>query len=249
MAAKGANLSQIASIATVESPSFPSVAMLAALVVTAPPFSKATNVSQQAALVVVREGQIDSFENRAWTFDFDGHSFYVLQLGPVGTFVYDFTSKTWSQWRTANLRLWNMFNGARWNGVNVAADLEFPFLYEIRPNLQSDEGFRPIIRKVSGALSVVGRDFKGCDIIYLTGSVGDPTEFPTTVDLRYSDDQGNSYSDVYSIELDENNTAQQLSWRSHGQMKSPGRIFEITDAGGLVRISTLDVMTEGEEDD
>lgn len=266
MAAKVANVSQLAGLATTVASASPSIASLAALVVTAPPFAKAANVAQSnalvvaegspdpkiaslAGLVVVRLGLVENLEARAWTFDFDGHSFYVLQLGPVGTFVYDFTSKTWSRWRTANFLLWNMFNGIRWNGINVAADLEFPFIYEIRPDLQSDEGFRPIIRKVSGALTVIGRDFKGCDIVYLTASVGDPTEFPTTVDLRFSDDQGNSWSDEYSIALEEGNTEQQLSWRSLGQMKSPGRIFEITDTGGLVRISALDVMTEDEEDD
>ena len=264
MAAQGANVSQLAGLALAATVPQPMLSQTVGLVVSTPPFSKGINISQAAGLavsqvpaeplvsglvglVVVREGLIDSFVNTAWTFDFDGHSFYVLQLGPVGTFVYDFTSKTWSQWRTSNLLLWNMFNGIRWNGINVAVDLEFPVVFEIKGSLQSDEGFRPITRIVTGALPVIGRDFLGCDVVYLEASVGDPTEFPTTVDLKFSDDQGNTFSDVFSIELEESNTSQQLSWRSLGQMRSPARIFEFTDVGGLVRISSLDVITNGEE--
>ena len=267
MAALGAGVTQSAALVAASGNAQVSVSSLAALVVAPLPSTRQSNVSLASALVVVssatpqprvsssaalvvsRFGQVDHFENKAWTFDFDGHSFYVLQLGPIGTYVYDFNSKTWAQWRTCHLRLWNMFNGTRWNGINVAADLEFPFLYEIRPDLQTDEGYRPITRIVSGAFPIVGRDFVGCDIVYLTGSVGTPTEFPTDVELRFSDDQGATYSDAYLIPLDESNSEQQLSWRSLGQMKSPGRIFEIKDSGGLVRINALDVITQGEEDD
>lgn len=265
MAALGANVSQIVRVVAASSAKAqPNVAMSAALVVVNPPFALGGNISQSitlavaeaspspkisssAALVVVREGLIESYENRVWTFDFDGHSFYVLQLGPVGTFVYDFTSKTWSRWRTSSLLLWNMFNGIRWNGINVAVDLEFPVVFEIRGDLQSDEGFRPITRIVTGAMPVIGRDFKSCDFVYMSGSVGSQTDPDATVDLRFSDDQGNTWSDVFSITLDDGDTNQQLSWRSLGQMKSPARIFEFTDTGGLVRIDSLDVITDGEE--
>lgn len=255
---------QLLALATTDGTAAVDTAQVAALVVTAPPATRRAEVAQQAAIatadapalpqvsqlaavVVVKEGQIDRFVNRAWTFNLDGHSFYVLQLGPVGTYVYDFTTRAWSQWRSGTLRLWNMFHGVSWNGRTVASDIINPILFELDADAVIDEGFRPITRIVTGAVAVRGRKSVSCDALYVTASVGAPSSNPTTLDMSFSDDQGQNFSDPFSITLD-NDNKQQLAYRSLGQITAPGRIFKFKDIGGAVRLNDVTLILDGEED-
>jgi len=255
---------QLLGLAAISSQAAVHTTQAVALVVTAPPATRRAQVSQQAAvaavdapsvprmsqlsaLVVVKNDQVDRFTNRAWTFNLDGHSFYVLQLGPVGTYVYDFTTKEWSQWRSGSLRLWNMFHGTFWNGRIVAGDIVNPILFELDPGAVIDEGFRPITRIATGAIALRGRKSVSCDALYLTASVGAPSSDPATLDMSFSDDQGVTFSAPFTVTFD-NDSRQQVAFRSLGQITAPGRIFRFEDTGGIVRLNDVTLMLDGEAD-
>jgi hypothetical protein len=57
---------------------------------------------------------------------------------------------------------------------------------------------------------------------------------PTLV-LRFSDDNGKTWSASFEIELTADEK-QQLDFRSLGKVGFPGRIFEFSDTAGLLRI-------------
>jgi hypothetical protein len=44
------------------------------------------------------------------------------------------------------------------------------------------------------------------------------------------------------------NTGGEIAWRSLGAFASPGRIFELSDSGGLIRIDGADVYLDGFDD-
>lgn len=54
-----------------------------------------TKVSQARVLAVVR-GRVYNPKLRAWSFNLDGHQFYVLRLAEEKTLIYDMNTQQWS---------------------------------------------------------------------------------------------------------------------------------------------------------
>jgi hypothetical protein len=67
--------------------------------------------------------------------------------------------------------------------------------------------------------------------------------------MRFSDDEGQTWSSVYSRVLIADDFDQPLRFRSLGRIRSPGRLWEISDRGGLVLIEGADADLEGDDDD
>ena len=154
----------------------------------------------------------------------------------------------WSEWGTQGYPGWNMETGWTWFDHRIlAGDSDGPNVYEVAPETFTDDGFRTIFRIVTGIVSVRGRD-KSLDVgaLRITASVGASTATSATLNLRYSDDQGNTWSDATALELIAGEFNQSLDFRSLGTIFAPGRVFEVSDDGGLVRIddATLDVGDE-----
>jgi len=194
-------------------------------------------------------GAIDSedLRLRAWTFDLDGHSFYVLRLGQQGTFLYDILTGQWSKWQTGALPVWNMAYGVPvWNGLPTAGSLSDGTIYQVDPTADLDEGTTSITRTVTGIVPHRERDPLLMGELRVTASVGDPDVDGADLSISYSDDQGQTYSTPVVVDLLTGDTDQVIRFRSLGRVQSPGRYINITDVGGVVRIDGCDVELKGQ---
>jgi hypothetical protein len=191
-------------------------------------------------------GAVEVRAERAWAFTHHGHIFYVLSAQDAKTFICDIITGQWCRWYTEDNPFWNMFLGIQWKGRTIAADRTLAKIWEIDPNSELDEEAIPIARAVTGFMPVRGDDAIRQGAMRLTASNGAPTEDPATVQLRFSDDGGKSWVGPYTVTLEAANYAQRLEWRSLGRLRSPGRLWEITDVGGVVRIEDADSDLEGD---
>ncbi len=237
----------------------------AALVVYAPAATRHMENTQNAALVVYASAIRKSFNaytlalmavygkftgvetrSRAWSFSLDGHTFYALDLGQEGTFLYDVITGQWSQFQTAGYVGWNMRNGTLFGEDRIAgADLQSGEVWELDPDALRDEGFRDVTHAVTGAVETRSRVFVSCDALRLTASVGHLTEPDgAIITLRFSDDSGNTWSDPKDVTLTEKDFSGEIAWRSLGSFMAPGRVFQITDVGGVIRIDGADAFVD-----
>lgn len=89
---------------------------------------------------------------------------------------------------------------------------------------------------VSGDMDTTGNDALLWQILE-----AEETDYSdVSVTLSYSDDKGNSYVTLDPVRVSQGEYNTRLTWRSLGSMKSPGRIFRITDTRALKRIDSLD---------
>lgn len=201
--------------------------------------------SQMVALVAYGTGVPEDPTQRAWAFELDGHTFYVLTLGELGTFVYDDATGHWSQWGTEGYPGWNAEVGTMWRDQIVAADIQTPQVYEIDPSASLDQDFRPLRRKATAIIPNSSLSHIAMDAVFVDASIGDgQTGFAATASLtlRYSDDQGQSWITFGTETVSSTDDSQVLMFRSLGSFRRPGRILEIEDLGGPVRIDGVDVV-------
>lgn len=246
---------------------------LGALVVTAPGTTKFVRSSQMLALVpyaaptapeqlprasqmlvavVYGNNTLVEGRSRAWTFTLDGHPFYVLDLGQEGTFVFDLTTKQWSNFATNGHIGWNMKNGTMWDTTNriLGGDSNYPYVWELTPDEPQDEGFKPIDHVVTGGIPTRSRVYITVSALRLAASAGNIMgDTGVIMNMRFSDDNAKTWSDYYPITLTSGDFSQELAWRSLGAFMAPGRIFEISDSGGLLRIDGADVFLDGFDDE
>lgn len=177
---------------------------------------------------------------KGWLFTVDGHVFYVLNFVLGRTLVYDFTTKQWHRWYTADRPFWNLFRGINWNGRVIGADAEDPRIWELDLYSELDEEEFLIQRAVSGFQAVDGLGSARQGSLRITARRGEMDASGATVQMRFSDDGGKTWSQFYSFDLQETNYSQRIEFRSLGRLRAPGRIWEIYDTGGLVRIDGAD---------
>lgn len=206
-------------------------------------------VTQAAMLMAYKTGVPGQTRQRAWTFDFDGHNFYVLDLAQEGTWVLDLVTGQWTKFETPGFGVWNMINGYAWetNRMVVGGDSIYPTVLRLDPLSAFDDGWRPVTYKVTGGMSTRARDGKSVDSVRLAVSNGIMADPLPTITMRFSDDNGATYSEDYPFQLKSNDYTQRVEWNSLGQIRIPGRVFEFTDQGGLLRIDGADVQIEGQE--
>lgn len=222
------------------------------LVGTEAPENAVPVVKQAVMLVAYRTGPISNLTTRAWTFSLDGHTFYVLNLGEQGTFVYDLDTEQWAKWQTSGLNTWNMENGIQWGLDIIGGDQSNAIIWKLDPNSFIDDDYKPQTRRVTGALALRNREFIPNYALRLSSSQGVveiPTTVPATVayvQLRYSDDQGKTWTDAGTIDVIDGDFTQMYQWLSLGRMQAPNRIFEISDFAGPARIDGADAEIMGE---
>lgn len=207
--------------------------------------------SQVYELVVWGAGIGSDVRSRAWTFVLDGHTFYVLDLGAEGTFLYDLDTGQWCQFVTEGYVGWNMRDGLRWgeSGRVVGADSTTDIVWELIPDATLDEGFRSITHVVTGGVVTRSRVHLGVEAVRVAGSIGTLGEGSTVFKMRFSDDGGNTWSDDFVVELTQGDFDGEVAWRSLGSFMAPGRVFEFTDIGGMLRIDGADVFIEDFDDE
>lgn len=186
---------------------------------------------------------------RAWSFTADGHVFYALDLGQEGTWVFDDSTQQWSQFITAGFNGWNLTNGTVWGQRIVGGDMLTGDMWEMRPGALQDNDAVSITHVVTGGLQTRERGSKAVAGLWLTGSVGQQQDTGgAAVTLSFSDDQGKSWVTMDTLPLVEG-TFTELAWRSLGSFDAPGRIFKITDVGGLLRIDGCDAALDNFNED
>lgn len=190
-----------------------------------------------------------SAPQRAWTYTLDGHTFYVIDLDAEGTFVYDLISGHWSKFiTTSTTPLWNMAGGAMWNGRVTAGDRASNKVWELDPNATLDNGTDKITRVVTGLMPMNSRNYFSVGAVRLDCSAGALSgSGDSQLDLRFSDDLENSWSPTFSLVLIAGDFNEDVSFRSLGSFASPGRVFEFSDTGGLVRINSAAVDPENDQ--
>lgn len=208
--------------------------------------------SQAALLVVYATGTSVNARSRAWSFVLDGHTFYVLDLGTEGTFLYDIITKQWSSFTTDGYTGWNMHFGTTWGQGRVAGgDALTANVWELVPSAAIDEGFRAITRRATGAIHTNKRMFKAVETFNLNivlGAVIDPL-VGASISLRWSDDNGVTWSPYLAVALDATLTNQEIAWRSLGAFNSPGRVFEVVDTGSRISIEGADAGIDNFDED
>lgn len=209
----------------------------------------AVNVTQAALLIAWKTGVEGQTRQRAWTFDFDGHTFYVLDLAQEGTWLYDFTTGQWSQFDTPGYGVWNFINGYAWesNRMVVAGDSIYSIVSSLDPASHFDDGWRPVEYKVTAGISTRDRNGKSVDSVRLAVSAGYMVDPMPTITMKFSDNNGATWSQDYPFQLVSGEYTQRVEWNSLGQITIPGRVFEFTDQGGLIRIDAADAQIEGQE--
>jgi hypothetical protein len=204
-------------------------------------------ITQLALEIAILENPPQITQSLAWTFVLDGHQFYVLNLGSIGTYCYDTITSKWSNFSTQGYEpMWNMLYGNMWGTFGdriMGGDALNPVIYEIDPSAILDEGWRDIYHEVSAFIDVRGRSVMRLDDLRLSGSLGFLDEVNgATINMIYSDDQGITWSDVHTVMMTEGSTME-IAWRSLGSFAAPGRIFLIYDSGGMIRIDGADFNT------
>lgn len=206
-------------------------------------------VTQAALLIAYKTGVPGQTRQRAWTFDFDGHSFYVLDLSEEGTWVLDLTTGEWSKFETPGYGVWNMLNGFAWesNRMVVGGDSIVPTVYKLDPSSHLDDGWRAVEYKVSGAILSRSRNGVRHNSLRLAVSAGYTVDSEPIMTLRWSDNNGGTWSNDYDFPIYAGQYSQRIEWNSLGLISNPGRVFELSDTGGLIRIDGLEADIEGME--
>jgi hypothetical protein len=183
---------------------------------------------------------------QGWAFTFDGHVFYVLNSTPGASLVYDITTGQWHGWVTAGEDVWNMHRGLVWKGRVLGADFFAPRIWELDSDASLDEGVLPIERVVSGFQPFRGQASVRQGSLRLTARRGDVDD-AATISLRFSDDGGRTWSAYREVTLPSGERRSRVEFRSLGRMRAPGRLWELSDTGSLVRIDGVDTDVDGAE--
>lgn len=211
------------------------------------------DVLSQFPQVVYTTGANDQPRQRAWTFDFDGHVFYCLDMGPSGCLVFDTLTGSWSRWNTAGYSgHFNFKNGFHWRaGKQVLGGGIFDgAILHLDEDQKLDEDFKPIAYEIQGVLFTSDESIMRQYNLRMVGSPGRTNlvdEFsPPVLRMVYSDDNGATWSPERTVTLSSTDKDQRIEFRSLGRMKQPGRIFRLYDDGGIKFIAYVMADVEGE---
>lgn len=194
------------------------------------------SVTDAAMQVVYTVGAPNTTRQRAWTFDFDGHTYYALDLATNGTLVYDLTTSAWAHFETPGLGgHWNMKNGFPWRGggKTVAGDVASGTIYYQDPYSFFDDGWRPVVYEVRGVIFATEITYHTQYSLRLLASAGENTDQTApTLSMQFSDDQGITWSTPQTVTLT-TDARQRIEFRSLGAFTAPGRVFRLYDTGGV----------------
>lgn len=203
--------------------------------------------------VVWTQGVPESDRQRAWFFDFDGHSFYVLDLAERGALLFDLVTQQWTRFDTQGYEgHWNMKNGFHWRAGKEVVGGTVPTIsannvvYKLDPGSFFDDGWRPVTYEVRGVLFATDVGHHRQYALRLMGSAGRTADTVAPVlNMQFSDDQAQTWSKEYTVELTAD-TRQRIEFRSLGAFTHPGRIFRLYDDGGVKFIAAVVGDVEGE---
>lgn len=166
-----------------------------------------------------------SDELSGWLFRFNRHDFYLIN-SPLFTLAYDITADIWAKWDTYELPYWVAQSGIQTKSTVYTGDAYSNKIYRLEEGVGDDN--LPVIREVSGFLPASGRPVKVGEVIAYVNSGWSPSyDVVPSLELRWSDDLGATWSDYVSASLGERGDYQRtVAYRSLGLLRNAGRIFE-----------------------
>lgn len=160
----------------------------------------------------------------------EGHKFYVLAIPGEGSFAYDVATQQWSEWDTYGAMTFRGGCAIQYGSLLLVGDNATGQIWEMRPGVYADDG-DPITFLASAFIPNDGGPQR-CDNIVLQGARGvglatgqgsDPL-----VEMRYSDDQGHSWSTWRQASLGAvGEYTRRAVWKQCGLIREPGRLVEI----------------------
>ena len=190
------------------------------------------------------EWQIQSYENLAdavaYTYQQDGHSFYVLTFPQAGkTWAYDVSTQLWHE-RAG----WNNFGFTRHRGVAqvnfggmvLLGDFENAEIYELDPTAYDDAGVPQVWLRSWRALPTGQNNLKRTahhalqlDVEAGTGKISGQGSDPQVM-LRWSDDGGHTWSNEHWAKMGKiGEHGKRVIWRRLGMTtKLRDRVYEIS---------------------
>lgn len=209
--------------------------------------AQVTRTPQLPLLYVYNEGAREDNTLRAWSFVLDGNTFYVLHLASLGTYVCNLTQgNQWSKWETQGMEPWNAELGLMWLGRIVAGDNQNPTLWLVDPEAENDEDDgKAVIRTATVNVPARGRKTVSIGMFSINAAAGYPSVAGATLTLRFSDDNGVTWFDLEPVTFEAGDFDQNLQFGSLGTFGQPGRILEVTDEGGSMRLSDIDAEFTG----
>lgn len=191
-----------------------------------------------------------------WVLVLDGHTMYVLDLGQQGTFLYDTETSSWCNFQTQNSIGWNLRNGTVWNtGAPriVGGDSTGPYIWELDPLALFDDGFRDVSHAATAGIMLRSRVYVSMAELRIAASAGllDDTTGAAYMQLTYSDDGGQTYQGPFLVNLIVGTTPdgqQDIRFSSLGSFMAPGRVMQLADVGGVLRLDGVDVMLDNYDD-
>lgn len=182
----------------------------------------------------------------AWTFALDGHTFYCLRIGAVGTFIYDVENPAgWQRWKTYGSEVWRAHCGGQAGEVAqvIAGDDTTNNLWLLDPSRSNDNG-APMVRELLGGVPMPygkGEPCKSFEVFAATGWAPEtgPASNPM-LELNWYDDGGEVLSGPW-IEMSLGKTGEyglRLVATQLGYINPPGRLFHLRmSEDTLLRIS------------
>lgn len=164
-----------------------------------------------------------------WAFNMDGHSYVVMTVGTFATFVYDVGTQAWLPWSTGTAALWVGQYGVQIDGGHVVAgNPASNLLYSVTGGATDDLGIA-ITREIMGAIPIIGPPQR-CNNFMVVVDAGGGTSLTDDmeIDLRWSDDQGQTYSSW--VPMDAGAAGQysvQPVAKMLGLMRAPMRVFHM----------------------
>lgn len=198
--------------------------------------------------VVFTIGLPASAIQRAWGFELDEHTCYCIDLGAYGTIIFDKNTGQWYHFETDGYEgEWNMKNGFQWlDGKKIiAGDIATGDTYYMDTASFYDDGWRPIVFEMTGAVFSGSDGFTSMYAVRLIGGAGKPTDSASPeVELQYSDDEGQTWTSAGVIALDLTGN-QRIAWTSLGAYAAPGRLLKFLGTGGLKYIGYVVADIDG----
>lgn len=173
----------------------------------------------------------DADDLRAWSLSFQGHEFYCLTIGDAGTRVYDVSTGTWCEFSSFNRSAWRAHLGTQTSGnLIVAGDDELGILWHLNPEVSNDNT-AILLREVIGGVAILGNP-QACASFSCAVATGWSNRTPPgdngTLQMCFSDDLGNTWSNWYLISLGKRGEFRgEVAQTRLGTMRSPGRLFKL----------------------
>ena len=156
--------------------------------------------------------------------------FIIITDKAGDSYVYD--GANWVRWRKRNYRSLNIANAVTLNGITYAGDMETGVIYKFDSTVLTDAGvgtdylcssFIPLAAGVERMNSLALKSARGAGYLTLQNPL---------VEMRYSDDMGQTWGDWWATYLGGyGNYANYAKWHGLGSMRPHGRTqqFRCTD--------------------